>query len=106
MIFAMLFVSCASLPRGPVIMDNNVRFSLYAPQAKSVSIAGTFNQWDPRSNRLNSHGSNGLWSIQLPLPAGRYEYLFIIDAEQWMPDPDAPGIDDGMGGKNSVLVVP
>jgi 1,4-alpha-glucan branching enzyme len=105
-LFAMFVASCASLPQGPEIMDNSVRFSLYAPQARSVSIAGTFNQWDPHRDQLKIHGRPGLWSIQMPLASGRYEYLFVIDAEQWVPDQGAPGIDDGMGGITSVIVMP
>jgi 1,4-alpha-glucan branching enzyme len=105
LIFVVLSSSCISLPTGPEIVDGSVRFSLHAPQAKSVSIAGTFNQWDPHRDQLSGPDGRGVWSKLLPLPAGRYEYLFIINDETWLPDPGAPFMDDGMGGKNSVLVI-
>ena len=41
-----------------------------------------------------------------PLPAGRYQYKFVIDRVNWKPDPNNPQrVDDGYGGFNSLLIV-
>ena len=49
---------------------------------------------------------DGIWSIIKPLASGRYEYKFVIDRNSWVEDPNAiERIDDGYGGKNSVLIV-
>jgi 1,4-alpha-glucan branching enzyme len=38
-----------------------VVFSVWAPNARSVSVVGSFNSWDPRSHRLEPRGSSGIW---------------------------------------------
>ncbi len=101
----LFFAGCAAERRGPALVDGGVRFSLHAPQARSVAIAGSFNRWDAKKDMLAGPDSHGDWSVALSLPEGRYEYLFIIDGETWMPDPAVPSVDDGIGGRNSVVVI-
>jgi 1,4-alpha-glucan branching enzyme len=36
-------------------------FSVWAPNAKAVSLIGTFNGWDPRSHPLRARESSGIW---------------------------------------------
>lgn len=43
-----------------------VRFAVWAPAAKRVSVVGDFNQWDGRINPLRSRGSSGVWEIFIP----------------------------------------
>jgi len=82
-----------------------VRFSLNAPHARSVEVAGDFNAWRPERGPL-ALGSAGTWTATLKLPAGRHEYLFVIDGKRWVPDPSASElVDDGFGGKNAVIEV-
>lgn len=100
-----LFSSCAFAPIGPEPMDQGVRFSLHAPQAKSVSLVGTFNQWDPQKNPLTGPDRRGIWTTLLPLAVGRHEYLFVINGDTWLPDPGALPIEDGMGSLNSLVIV-
>ena len=72
------------------------------PEAKRVSIAGTFNDWKPQP--LDFDG-DGVWGIELDLSPGVYEYLFVVD-EHWMPDPSCiEGRANPYGGENSVLRV-
>jgi len=82
-----------------------VRFVLMAPDAKQVSLAGTFNQWDPQATPLVRAGATGVWTATLTLPAGQHQYAFVVDGARWVPDPGAPGIDDGFGRRNSVLTL-
>ncbi|MBD3347429.1 MAG: hypothetical protein GF401_20425 [Chitinivibrionales bacterium] len=71
------------------------------PSAKSVSVAGDFNQWDIGNKPLRK-GSNGNWIIELELPPGTYQYQFVVNGNQWHPDPSNPVlIPDGFGGYNS-----
>jgi 1,4-alpha-glucan branching enzyme len=105
MLFCSLLVACGPKHPGPVMTKEGVSFSLYAPGAKSVAIAGSFNAWDIRKDRLSGPDKKGLWAIVLPLPEGRYEYLFVINEKEWQPDPFVPEVDDGFGKKNSVLQV-
>lgn len=90
-------------PTGPVPVSSGILFRLLYPGAKTVSITGTFNSWNYTAL---SEISPGHWSIIIPLPKGRYQYLFVIDQKKWIPDPAAEmTIDDGFGHKNSLLVV-
>ena len=82
-----------------------VRFVLVAPDARQVSLAGTFNQWDPQATPLVRAGATGVWTATLTLPAGQHQYAFVVDGARWVPDPGAPAIDDGFGRRNSVLTL-
>ena len=83
---------------------NRVLLELINPDAKSVSVAGTFNEWNPEKTPLNPLG-NGRWTGGLEVKEGRYEYLFVVDGK-WVPDPNAKEtVQNPFGGKNSVLVV-
>ena len=84
--------------------DETVELKLTAPKARSVSVAGTFNGWDSKSNVLSKE-SGGIWRAFLPLSPGRYEYRFVVDG-QWQEDPSAKeSAFNPYGGRNSVLVV-
>lgn len=81
-----------------------VRFTLNAPSASRVSLAGDWNGWRPVGLNPKA-GQNGVWEIAVPLRAGAvYTYEFLIDGQKWVPDPHSESqIDDGFGGLNSVL---
>ena len=78
---------------------------IYAPQhnnVESVSVAGTFNGWDPEGAVMRREG--GVWVVQLLLPPQTYEYMFVENGEQWVTDPLAERTrDDGFGRENAVL---
>lgn len=106
-ISALLSISitgCEPKHLGPQVRRDGVYFSYYAPAAKHIAIAGRFNQWDVDADVLTGPDRNGVWSIILPLPAGRYEYLYYVDKD-WKLDPETPSVDDGFGGRNSVVVI-
>ncbi len=98
-------VSCAPKHLGPEVRRDGVYFTFQAPAARNVVIAGSFNQWSVRKDVLAGPDNNGVWSITLPLPWGRYEYLFFVDQKEWKLDPGTAWVVDGFGGKNSVLRV-
>ncbi|MEA5033496.1 MAG: isoamylase early set domain-containing protein [Sphaerochaeta sp.] len=82
-----------------------VVLQLEAPQAEVVVVVGDWNNWDPQVQHLAKSNGEGTWSIMMELERGReYRYQFVIDGERWIPDPNAYlQVDDGFGGKNSVL---
>ena len=82
-----------------------VRFELVAPEARSVAVAGSFTGW--RTDALPMvRGAAGVWSVTVALPIGEHRYEFVVDQTRWVPDPTAHAqVDDGFGGRNSVIVV-
>lgn len=71
-------------------------FTVYAPEAKTVSVAGTFNDWRIDASPL-SRDAEGTWRTSLALPPGRNEYKFIIDGH-WCCEPGTDELHDGRGG--------
>lgn len=82
------------------------RFTIYAPDAKAVSIAGSFNSWQPAATPLQPADGSGTWIVELPLSSGRHTYMFVIDGTKWVSDPNAP-LDavSEFGKSNSVVTV-
>jgi len=79
------------------------KFTIDAPVALDVSIAGSFNDWMPQALKRNT---KGVWSISVPVSPGTYEYKFVVDSE-WLEDPlSADRVPSPFGGFNSVCVVP
>ncbi|HEX4634386.1 MAG TPA: isoamylase early set domain-containing protein, partial [Gemmatimonadales bacterium] len=83
-----------------------VRFELFAPGARSVSLAGSFNGWKAGATPLVRVDGSGLWTVTVPLPPGAAQYGFMVDGQRWVPDPAAPSVDDGFGRRNSLIAVP
>lgn len=82
----------------------NTRFRLMDFQeAKKVILAGSFNDWNENSLRMEATKLG--WEVDVFLPEGTYTYKFIVDGE-WMVDPINPSTrDNGMGSVNSVLTI-
>lgn len=81
-----------------------VELKLHAPQAKRVSLAGTFNNWDANS-LLAKRDTRGNWAVRATFSTGRYEYKFVVDGS-WINDPNCrENVSNNIGSTNSVLVV-
>ena len=95
--------TAAATPSAPATVL--VRLVVLQPGARMVQVAGDFNQWNPASSPLEQV-STGAWTVTLPLRPGRYEYMFVVDGQQWVADPfAAEHADDGFGARNAVLDV-
>lgn len=102
---AMSIAGCTPVPRPDSSGHHSLSFSIVAPDARTVAVAGSFNRWDPNSHPLSGPDRLGRWSASLHLPPGRYEYLFVVNGADWTPDPLAPSADDGFGERNSIVIV-
>jgi 1,4-alpha-glucan branching enzyme len=78
-------------------------FSLSAPQATNVFIAGDFNQWNLSAHPLKQD-KKGVWKISLPLGPGRYEYRFLVDGK-WHNDPNCPSLVENPFGTLNCLKI-
>lgn len=95
----------ASLPR-PAVSDTVVKFVISLPRAQQVSLVGDFNDWDVAKTPMARSAHGGLWTVTVPLSAGRHVYAFVVDGSSWIADPSAPfAPDDGFGHANSVKIV-
>ena len=81
-----------------------VNFTMVAPEAQNIFLAGNFNNWD-----INSHpfkkGVKGIWKAGVSLMPGVYEYRFLVDGE-WQNDPTCTSfVPNSYGSENCVLTL-
>ena len=79
-------------------------FVLKAPQAKSVYVTGSFNDWSlDESCRMSNN--EGVWTLKVNLKPGTYKYQFIVDGK-WQEDPANTSIErNSFGDINSLIEV-
>jgi len=67
----------------PVVLEGvaGVAFAVWAPNARRVSVVGSFNNWDGRRHMLRSRGASGVWEIFIPGLAAGDLYKFEIKAQ-------------------------
>lgn len=83
-----------------------VQFVLVAPGARSVAVVGDFNDWQEGITPLRASAAGRVWSVEVPLRTGRHRYAFVVDGEEWVPDPTAPRAPgDDFGVPSSVVTV-
>lgn len=89
----------------PMVDTTIVQFVLVAPGAATVSLVGDFNDWDGATTPMHPVRSGAMWSVTVPLPAGRHRYAFLVDGARWLSDPSAPRAPDDFGTPSSVVTV-
>ncbi|MCU0927825.1 MAG: 1,4-alpha-glucan branching protein GlgB [Burkholderiaceae bacterium] len=64
-----------------------VRFALWAPNARRVSVVGDFNQWDGRRHPMRLRLGAGVWEIFVPHVAlgDRYKYELLSHDGELLP---------------------
>ncbi len=90
----------------PETGPSTVRFAFVAPEVEEVALVGDFNTWDPGATPMRRDPHTGSWVADVPLPAGRYTYSYIVDGATWVADPLAAlAPEDDFGSPSSVIVV-
>ncbi|MFH1279452.1 MAG: glycogen-binding domain-containing protein [Candidatus Eisenbacteria bacterium] len=100
----------------PYAVEEGVLFQFEAPSAQRVQLAGNWpdNNWLRGRAETGSYliglmedpDKDGIWTLVVELPPGRYQYKFVVDEHTWKEDPNNPQrVNDGYGGNNSLLVV-
>ncbi|CAD7038181.1 1,4-alpha-glucan branching protein GlgB [Pseudorhizobium halotolerans] len=58
---------------------SGVRFAVWAPNARRVSVVGDFNAWDGRRHPMRLRASAGIWELFVPRlgPGERYKFEII-----------------------------
>ena len=86
------------------LKQSSIPFAFPAPAARQVSLAGDFNNWDPKAMPMRK-GADGVWHLNVTLTPGRHEYRFYADGV-WQDDPAAQQrTANGMGSENCVKTV-
>lgn len=87
------------------------RITCYAPDAREIVIAGSFNAWNAAGLAM-TRDAEGQWSADVDLPPGRYEYKFFVDGvwccEPHLKSDHADGeecVSNPFGTSNRVLLV-
>jgi 1,4-alpha-glucan branching enzyme len=81
-----------------------VTFSVVAPQAQSVQVAGDFTDWQEAPIELKKF-KDGVWKTTVSLEPGEYQYRFLVDG-QWQDDPNCLLHNpNAFGGQNCICVV-
>ena len=82
-----------------------VTFTVHADKGKQVYLAGSFNDWNPTAKKLAYKAREGIYTAEVKLVPGEYEYKFVIDGT-WCADPEnANAIANDQGTFNSVITV-
>ena len=93
----------AKKPAAP--KTTRVTFRVRAEVGSKVSVAGSFNDWDPAAKPMTDKNGNGEFTCTMNLAKGRYEYKFVINGT-WCADPECTDwVQNDMGTLNSVKVV-
>jgi RNA polymerase-binding transcription factor DksA len=79
-------------------------FTLEAPNAQAVALAGSFNGWATDVRPLK-RTKDGTWQTILLLPPGRYEYRYFVDGQWWDDPACTERVSNGHGSENCVCHV-
>ncbi|HYW13931.1 MAG TPA: alpha-amylase family glycosyl hydrolase [Longimicrobium sp.] len=93
---------------GAVLHADGTTFRVWAPDVRSVSVAGTFNGWNADAHPL-AHEGHGYWSAHVAGAAEGDRYRFVLRTdggvlEPWRQDPYARDVDHSNG--DCVIVDP
>jgi 1,4-alpha-glucan branching enzyme len=95
-------VAASSRPgMGSVPYEQGVTFRVWAPNADSVAVAGTFNEWSTQTHPLTQEGG-GFWSADVDGVKGGDGYNYVIvhqgtELRPWRPDPYARAMASSVG---------
>ena len=83
-----------------------VALALELANARTVSVVGDFNGWDPAATPMERVGPGGPWSATFLAKPGRHTYAYLVDGTTLVIDPRAPRArSTDFGGDASVLMV-
>ena len=79
-----------------------VNFVCNASQARTVSLVGDFNQWNPAAHPMKQMPDRS-WLLQVELKHGHHRYAFLVDGVLTL-DPHSQGITRNDKGERVSLV--
>jgi 1,4-alpha-glucan branching enzyme len=91
-------------------LGTGVTFRVWAPNATSVYVPGTFNGWSTSASRLVQETTNGvgdgIWSLDVAGVVNGAQYKFYLNGNLWKQDPRARLVNYSGSGGNSIVYDP
>lgn len=81
---------------GSQVLGSDTTFRVWAPNATTVTVAGSFNSWSTSANPLVSEGA-GHWSVDVLGDQSGETYKYVIDGTLWKNDPQARDVTNSVG---------
>jgi hypothetical protein len=96
-------------PREPEINPlkgppGSLSFFFKGPPGETVSVGGSFNGWDPFMYELKE-GPPGTYTINIPLPPGRYQYVFFHRGQRYLDPNNASRVYSKDGRAASEIII-
>jgi hypothetical protein len=83
-----------------------VRFVYENKAAENVRIVGDFNNWSRSGMSMKRVQGTDYWTVEIPLEEGIYRYVFLVDNNEWTPDPLSEiKTHDNFGNESSLLLL-
>jgi hypothetical protein len=79
------------------------RVTLVVDDARSVAIAGDWNDWSPAPM---ARMEGGRWTAVIRVPPGVHRFALLLDGTRWAVPHGAPQVPDEFGGQVALLVIP
>lgn len=86
---------------GATVYETGTTFRTWAPNASSVTVAGTFNGWNTSINPLASEGG-GWWSVDVEGVGILDQYKYVMNGSLWKIDPYAWRVVNSVG--NGIII--
>ncbi len=96
-------IASAKSGMGAWIDSGDTSFRVWAPNATTVSVAGSFNSWSTTANPLVSE-AGGTWSVDVAGDQDGETYKYVIDGTLWKNDPRATDVTNSVG--ESIIMAP
>jgi len=81
--------------------EAELRFAV--PDASRVDLVADWTGWQPVPM---ARAADGRWVLRVTLGPGVHRFNLVVNGERWIVPEGIAWVDDGFGGKTSILVVP
>lgn len=100
----LLVAACAPMSLVPQQSSGKTCFYYKSSTAQEIVLVGDFNNWSDKKSAM-ARIDEEIWEKCLTLPAGEYEYGFIVDNNVAELPEGTTKVDDGFGGFNGYLTL-
>ncbi len=92
----------------PIRVSAGVEFSITAPDADSVSIVGTWNDWDPRADAMARADETATWRCVAALSPGVYQFkarYLPRGTTEWIPYPEPEPAEEEIYDESNAMTL-